>query len=54
MFVEQVEAVEARPDVELVTITKESRDRDVQRVLETVRQRLGLGGGGGGGSRGGG
>lgn len=38
----QVEALKARSDVEVITVTKDNRDRLVEELCERVQQGLGL------------
>lgn len=43
--VPEAEAVKQRPDVTVLSLTRENRDRQAQAVLAAVRQQLQLGGG---------
>ncbi|KAI7844848.1 hypothetical protein COHA_001502 [Chlorella ohadii] len=49
----QVEAIKQRPDVQVITLTRENRDRETQAVLAELQRRLQSRGGSGGGSDGG-
>lgn len=49
----QVEAIKQRPDVQLVTLTRDNRDRETQAVLAELQRRLQTSGGGSGGRGGG-